>query len=511
MKLMWQMLMLSLLLLTRVSGEGFAPELLPAGTAASYSGQVNDTAGGSFAEDRSVVVITSDDLLQGDYTYTKTGANSARLRLITTFVDINYSETEDAVLLLNFTRAGGGTYSSTGTYSGVNGTTAYTGSFTAQGTFTMSMPAIVGVPGVRDDFNDNLKNASIWGADTSLGTASFTEAAERISYVNSSGALSEVFRPLIPDLPGYGHDWDVVVDLRNVFLPGTGIPEAGIGLRVGSSLNPQNFIEAALMAYRQDDAVERPLLARIGGGAAKFAMINSSFASIRIRFDATRKIIHCDYDADGPINGYSWTRYASFGIDGGGGSSGNAAWAMSGNQKFGISLVGFSADQEVPAGAVSLDDFRITVISAQLTAWQEFYFGSASNPDAALHFDKDGDGVVNLAEYAFGSNPLDGRTTVLEKGTGVAGLPLISVERTPQGLPVIRIEYVRRKASTNPGIRYQVEFSDELGNPPDIWEAASAAETVTMIDATFERVIVMDAADPGTGRRFGRVRIDVWD
>lgn len=503
------MLLPGLIFLTKVSGEGFAPELLPAGTEVSYSGQVSDTAGGSFAENRSVVVVTSDDLLQGgECAYTKTGPDSARLRLVNTYVDGDYSETEDAVLRLDFSQAGAGNYSSMGTYSGMDGSTPFAGNFTAEGTFTVSIPAVVEVPGVRDDFNDNKKDGSIWGVDTSLGAAGFSEAAERTSYASGSEVQSEVLRPLISDVPGYDHDWDVVVDLRNVFSPGTVIPEAGIGLRVGSFLDPQNFIEAVLIAYRQEDAVKRPLLAHIGGGAAKFAMVHSSFAAIRIRFDATRKIIHCDYDADGPIHGYSWTRYASFGIDGGGGSTGNAAWEMSGNQEFGISLVAFSVGQEVPDGAVSLDDFRITTVaSAQLTAWQELHFGSASSPDAAMDFDKDRDGVVNLLEYAFGTHPLDGSTTVLVKGSGSAGLPLVSVERNPEEFPVIRVEYVRRKAATNPGVRYQVGFSNALGIAPDVWEVATAPEMVTAIDGVFERVIVMDASDPGTGRRFGRVRV----
>ncbi len=507
-----RILLVSLFLLVKVMGngfDGFAPELLPAGTAISYSGAVrNDSGTTTSPEERSVVVVTSSDLLDGQYNYSKTGPNSGRLGLNTTFVNGTYSETEDAVLSLEFDRAGGGRYSSTGTYSGVDDAGSFSGSFTAQGTFTFVIPAIVGVPEVRDDFNDNLKNSSIWGPDASLEAGVFSEIGERVSYTSSSEVPSEVFRPLVRNVPGYDHNWDVVVDLRNAFSPGEGTPEAVIGLRVSSSLDPQNFIEAALMAYRENDVVERPLLARIGGGAARFAKINSRFAAIRVRFDAAGKIIHCDYDADGPINGYSWTRYASFGINGVGGFAGTASWNMSGNQKFGISLVGFSAEHEVPAGTVSLDDFRITP-TPPLTAWQEFFFGSASSPDAALLFDKDADGVVNLAEYAFGTSPVDGRTTVLERGSGVAGLPLISVEQTGENHPVIRVEYVRRKAVKNPGINYQVEFSSGLGNAPDVWEPATAPETVTEIDDVFERAVVTDSADPGIGKRFGRVRIDL--
>lgn len=75
--------------------------------------------------------------------------------------------------------------------------------------------------------------------------------------------------------------------------------------------------------------------------------------------------------------------------------------------------------------------------------------------------------------------------------------------QTPRRL---HLEFVRRQAATNPGVTYTVETGADLTNllPLDL----SSAQVVP-IDATWERVSVTDPAL--TARRFGRVRLSLWN
>lgn len=125
-----------------------------------------------------------------------------------------------------------------------------------------------------------------------------------------------------------------------------------------------------------------------------------------------------------------------------------------------------------------------------------------------------GDGTANLLKYAFnliGSGP----GQVLTLGTphsptltpeGSVGLPLIELTASPS--PALRLTYVRRKATTSPGITYTVEFASDLAAPTPWAANASATETVTSLDATWERVTVTDslAASP---HRFARLRVSL--
>lgn len=109
-----------------------------------------------------------------------------------------------------------------------------------------------------------------------------------------------------------------------------------------------------------------------------------------------------------------------------------------------------------------------------------------------------GDGVTNLEKFAFNLNPLAPDVRHLTVGAN-----------NPAGLPggayiggVLRLEFLRRKATTNPGITYTAQFGSDLGGWTDIPVGTPAG---TSIDATWERVTVND---PTVGpKRFGRVKV----
>ena len=107
--------------------------------------------------------------------------------------------------------------------------------------------------------------------------------------------------------------------------------------------------------------------------------------------------------------------------------------------------------------------------------------------------------MTNLAKFAFNMNAAGPDVRMLVYGgNGTAGLP--------GGATVggkLRIEFLRRKAGTNPGINYLPQFSSNLGTWSDFTGLPVA---VTSIDATWERVVVEDPVT-GAGKRFGRVTV----
>ena len=110
------------------------------------------------------------------------------------------------------------------------------------------------------------------------------------------------------------------------------------------------------------------------------------------------------------------------------------------------------------------------------------------------------DGVTNLEKFAFNLNPQAPDVRTLTVGAnGTAGLP--------GGAKVgsaLRLEFLRRKAGTNPGITYTAQFGSNLAGWTDIPVGTPAG---TSIDTTWERVVVDDPA-PGAGTsRFGRVKV----
>jgi hypothetical protein len=112
-----------------------------------------------------------------------------------------------------------------------------------------------------------------------------------------------------------------------------------------------------------------------------------------------------------------------------------------------------------------------------------------------------GDGVSNLLKFASNLDATVPDVRRLTVGAGdTAGLP---GGATVGG--VLRLEYLRRKASTNPGITYRPQFSGDLGT----WHDFSAAETVSSIDATWERVVIDDVPPPGATERYGRLEIQL--
>ena len=154
------------------------------------------------------------------------------------------------------------------------------------------------------------------------------------------------------------------------------------------------------------------------------------------------------------------------------------------------------------AGGTSTPSSQTIVVTWSVMAeWRFGKFGTIENSGSAASLAENGNGVSNLLEFAFNMEPLASGIQ-LAKGTGLQGLPAIYLHPPTMRL---RLEMVRRKANTSPGITYAVEFSGDCRT----WVTSSAIVSITNIDADWERVVYEDVP-PVNGvnkPRFARARI----
>ena len=169
------------------------------------------------------------------------------------------------------------------------------------------------------------------------------------------------------------------------------------------------------------------------------------------------------------------------------------------------------------ANAMTFDELRIGTTLAAVTPFTEPVVATGletfrSTNGLAADGSQDlltpaGDGVANLLKYAFNmigtgigqASTLATPNSAVLSPAGFAGLPSGATEAVTGKLT---ITYIRRKAATNPGISYAVEFSETLS----AWGTnLSATESATSIDTTFERVTITDSTT--FTKRFVRVKV----
>lgn len=147
------------------------------------------------------------------------------------------------------------------------------------------------------------------------------------------------------------------------------------------------------------------------------------------------------------------------------------------------------------------------------SARQSYEFGQQLAPsysawavaltDKAPTADPDGDGVVNLLEYAFGGDPLVNSNTA---PTGGALLPVLRLESG-----VATLQFPIREDAAVRGLAYLVEFSETLAGgswtttqPPGT--ALSDAPFTPAVAGWLHRTLTFDA---NAVRQFGRLRVEL--
>ena len=149
----------------------------------------------------------------------------------------------------------------------------------------------------------------------------------------------------------------------------------------------------------------------------------------------------------------------------------------------------------------------LTLVARGIGAEQEFGDWAVARglpadlpPDAASH----ADGIPNLLKFAFNLDPTRADFRIMERGSGVAGMPLVTVETRP-GTPGtwFRFEFVRRRNTTlfcelgesfKPFTGYQITGFDDTSSE--------------VIDGTWERVVGWYRVSGSTSRRFLRLFVD---
>ncbi|MBK8036733.1 MAG: hypothetical protein IPK22_06290 [Verrucomicrobiaceae bacterium] len=122
--------------------------------------------------------------------------------------------------------------------------------------------------------------------------------------------------------------------------------------------------------------------------------------------------------------------------------------------------------------------------------WRQTYFGSPTNEgNAADTFDHDGDGIVNLLEWATGLNPTINST--LPASSTVSGTD-------------IEYHYTRLVAAIAAGAIFTVEWNDTLS--PLGWSSAGVVETILSNNGTTQQVKATLPAG-SSGKRFVRLRV----
>jgi autotransporter-associated beta strand protein len=131
----------------------------------------------------------------------------------------------------------------------------------------------------------------------------------------------------------------------------------------------------------------------------------------------------------------------------------------------------------------------VLTLATPAQAWRFQYFGTVANSGTAADtFDANGDGELNILEYATAQNPT------------AASLVTLATIRTVSTLDVT---YTRSKAALNGGVNFMIEWSDTLALGS--WTSVGVTQTVLTDNGTVQTVKAVIPA--GTGKRFSRLKV----
>ena len=133
------------------------------------------------------------------------------------------------------------------------------------------------------------------------------------------------------------------------------------------------------------------------------------------------------------------------------------------------------------------DNFGRYAADGLSDTWQAQYFGQ-NGLNAGPNDNFDSDGLTNLQEFAFGTDPTENSSGSLAYAAGLVsqrGLPTVSLRNIPGGVD-FRAAFIRRKNHLAAGLLYQVQFSGDLTT----WQNSSATPTIVASDAETDAVTV---------------------
>jgi hypothetical protein len=219
----------------------------------------------------------------------------------------------------------------------------------------------------RDDFNDNSKDLTKWGEDiTGSGKCVANEVNSRLEYICKSASVewNEVIRPwVLTELP-YNADWEMQIDITNNTQLTKSGQWANLGIGIISPYTEDDAIFAGLYATTYNEPIAKGFWAELDSGGNAVASIMEDVpgvtdGAIRFAYASGTRVITIYYDID-PGNGYQWVAYATYGVDGSGGISGNVNWGLTDSDKFMPFVYGYSELTSITSGQLYGDNFQET-------------------------------------------------------------------------------------------------------------------------------------------------------
>ena len=215
-----------------------------------------------------------------------------------------------------------------------------------------------------DDFNDNSRNATKWGADRVVNHGVLTQRNGRLEYTSTAGLLEDdAIRPWILTRFPVTNDWQIQVDLSNLSHPAGPTQVNSMGLKLLSTRDGTNEVFAELYSSSLGAAAPRTgFLAELDAGDTRVASVDReggvgvTNGAMRLAFDSTNRVVTVSYDLD-TADGYQWVEQATFGVGGSGGVDGNSDWDLAATDQFSLYLYGYSQSQTLTSGQVFADNF----------------------------------------------------------------------------------------------------------------------------------------------------------
>lgn len=250
-----------------------------------------------------------------------------------------------------------------------------------------------------DNFNDDAKDATKWGADDAANTGALTEVNGRLEYTGEAAATPFGYaeRPWILNTGSYTEDWEAQVD---VHVGHVSLSEEG------------DRLQMVLAVYGGDSVGEVQLeVEHVGGGTPQrrfryttegdageaHAATSSTDGSLRISFDAASKMLSFFYDENGSAQGHVWTLLKTVDVD-----APATDWMMDDSSRFTLAVFGEHEGITVNSGDAFADNFEAvsaipSVVSGTPTGMDDFSGASKNTAKWGANI-KEGSGLLTQAD-----------------------------------------------------------------------------------------------------------------